>query len=233
MAVVFGVNPRARAGISLVALYWQDKFPATLVVSRVCEGVDDAVGRIVGTVGEWGELQAVAVAAPLTWSNSAKGVRGADNALKKRLPRWAPRSWVRSPLARPSVVTVQGMALAWAIAEEIRSNQLPRHQLVECHPRFSLAHLWPEAREDILAYAKGPKGDAASVQALVTRFVEGGLVQLEECAIETAGELDALVAALTALGLAAPDSGLVVHEHVGSELRPVGKRPMAYLVALP
>ena len=50
---------------------------------------------------------------------------------------------------------------------------------------------------------------------------------------KTSDELDALVCAMVALGLAVPDSGLVITDYPGGDIRPVGKRSVAILQAFP
>jgi hypothetical protein len=234
MALVFGVAPSVRGGLALGALYWQGKAPASLIVAVSVPSVDEALSRIVGTTGEWGELQAVGIASPLTWSGSPAGVRHVDKALKKRLPKWAPRTWVRGPLNTPSSTTIQGPALTWGLATEIRHGQLPHHAVIECSPKLSLTRLLPDSQEALLGYAGRSAGAAQHVRTLLTSFVSTGILRLEtEPAPTTAFELDALVCALTSLGVAAPDSGIVTHELQGGDLRPVGKRPVVVLEALP
>jgi len=233
MALVFGVTPGARGGMSLAALYWNGKSPASLIVMASVGTIDEALAKIVGTTGEWGELNAVGIAAPLTWAGTPKGTRPVDVELRKSLPKWAPRTWARPPLALPSPIVVQGIALTWALASEIRHEQLPKHAVVECHPRLALTHLWPDARETILGYAgKGPNIDGC-VDKLVTAFTDSGLVRIETERPKTPVELEAMVAAVTALAVAIPDMGLVVHELAGGEVKPVGKRPVVVLEALP
>ena len=136
-------------------------------------------------------------------------------------------------MALPSAVTIQGPALTWAIAEEIRQGQLPHHIVVECHPRLSLALLWPDAQADVLGYATAEPAAAKHLAALKANFSDHGIVHFEDRGPQTAGELEALVAALTGLGVAVPDAGLVVHQHTGGDIRPVGKRAVAVLAALP
>lgn len=233
MAVVFGVRPAPRVGISLVSLYWQSKLPATSILSMTVPSVAAAIDQIIGTVGEWGELSAVAIAAPLTWSSAPNGRREVDDILRKRLPRWASRSWLRPPASLSSAVTVQGAALALALASEIRQDQLPHHTVVECHPRLTLARLWPDASTSVVGYLRGTKENPRHVDALLTQFVDAGIVNLDDHRPHNAGELEALAAALTALGVAVPDVGFVVQQHVGGDLRPVGKRAIAMLAALP
>jgi len=233
MALVFGVTPGARGGMALASLFWQGKPPASLIVTASVGTIDEALGRIIGTAGEWGELSAVAIAAPLTWAGTPKGTRPVDVELRQRLPKWAPRTWVRPPLALPSPIVVQGIALTWALASEIRHEQLPKHAVVECHPRLALTRLWPDANEAIRGYAgKGPDIDGW-VDRLVTSFTDSGVVRIETERPKTPVELEAMVAAVTALAVAVPDTGLVVHELQGGEVRPVGKRPVVVLEALP
>jgi hypothetical protein len=231
--LVFGVTPGARGGMALASLFWQGKSPASLIVMASVGTIDEALGRIIGTTGEWGELNAVAIAAPLTWAGTPKGTRPVDIELRKKLPKWAPRTWVRPPLALPSPIVVQGIALTWALASEIRHEQLPKHAVVECHPRLILTRLWPDAKEAILGYAgKGPAIEHW-VERLVAAFTDSGLVRIESEPPKTPVELEAMVAAVTALAIAVPDAGLVVHELAGGDVRPVGKRPVALLEALP
>jgi hypothetical protein len=233
MAVVFGVRPAPRAGISLVSLYWQSKLPATSILSVTVPSVEAALCQIIGTVGEWGDLSAVAVAAPLTWSLALHGRREVDDILRKRLPRWASRTWLRYPGATAGAVAVQGPALVLALAAEIRQNQLPHHTVVECHPRLTLARLWPDSSASVTGYLRGSKENPRHIASLLAQFSDAGIVHFEDRGPHNAGELEALVAALTALGVAVPDAGLVVQQHAGGQVRPVGKRAVAVLAALP
>ncbi len=233
MALVFGVSPGARGGISLAALYSRGTLPASLLVATTVASIDEALARIVGTVGEWGELGAVGIAAPLTWSGTPRGAREVDALLRKRLPTWAPRSWVRPPVAQPTGIALQGPALTWGLASEIRAGQLPRHSVFECHPRVALARLWPDRRDDILGYVTKNGSAARHVAALVEAFADAGILRLEDAPPATAGELEALVAALTALGVSMPEAGFIVHELAGGDLRPVGRRPVVLLESLP
>jgi len=236
MSLFIGVSPAARGGLSLATLFWNGQWPVSLLSVQRLGSVEDTVNRIVGMVGEWGELSAVGIDAPLTWSGAAGGWREVDGLVRKRLPPWAPRGWVRPPLALPSSVTVQGVALAWSLASEIRQGQLPRHSVIETRSRVSLAQLVPDLSLALTRYAS-PRVAAPTRQAHVTkiveRFVDAGLVRLElGDAIDGPG-LEALIGGLTALGVAIPDAGLVVHELGGGSIRPVGRRPVALLVALP
>lgn len=236
MALVFGVSPSRKGSLGFCALYWQARLPASLIQIGPAATVDETRARLVGLVGEWGELAAVAVASPLTWSGTSRGVRAVDVLLRRRLPAWAPKTWVRSPLTLPSPVAIQGPALAWWLADEIRHNQLPRHALVESQPRVSLVQLWPDRQVAVLGYA-APKATETvrrrHIAELFAAFVDAGIVRPEVDGPQTPVDLEALVSALTALGVAAPESGLVVHELRGGEIRPIGRRPVVVLAGLP
>ncbi|MBN1960914.1 MAG: DUF429 domain-containing protein [Deltaproteobacteria bacterium] len=234
MGVVFGIRPAPRVGISVVSLYWQAKLPAMSILATTVPSVTSAMSQIIGTVGEWGELSAIAIAAPLTWSGAKHGRRAIDNVLRQNLPRWASRTWVRLPLAQSSAVTVQGTAIALSLANEIRQGQLPHHAVVECNPRYSLAYLWPDFSQSVLEYLRGTKEDQNHIEKLLQQFHDAGVVRYEEDhRPQNAGELEAFAAALTALGVAEPQMGLVVQQHAGGDIRPVGKRVVATLLALP
>jgi hypothetical protein len=233
MALVFGASPGARGGLGLAAIYWSGRPPASLIMATRLGTADEALGRLVGTVGEWGELSAVAVAAPLTWSGGPRGRRAVDAALRKRLPSWAPRTWVRPPLAMPSAVVLQGAALTWGLANEIREGLLPHHTVIEAHPRLALARVFADRRDSVLGSLAAKDSPEMHVGALVTALAEAGVLRLEAEAPRTSIELEAVVAALAALGVAVPDAGLVTQELSGGEVRPLGKRPVVLLEALP
>ena len=236
MAIVFGVIPGRSGHFATAALYYDKGIKSSLVLSKTLMGVDDAIATIIGLVGEWGDLSAVAVAAPLTWSGAAHGWRSCDVELRERLPAWAPRSWLRPPNTLPGSVSVQGPALVWALANEIKNGQLPKHALVETWPRLSLALSCEEDVTSILgATNRGATavGRRESVASLIKRFSQGGIIEVEIEPPNEPEEIEALIAALTALAVAVPTSGLITLELSGGAIRPVGDRPVVLLQGLP
>ncbi len=236
MAIVFGVNPGGKNSFASAALFWSGRLPASLVALDTSSSVEEAKLHIIGVVGEWGDLAAVAIDAPLTWSGELNGWRASDHALKKRMPSWASSQWHRAPTSLAGSIGVQGPALAWCLASEIKGGALPQHTMVETNPRVCLALVAPALQDSLLAYTahKTPRTQKReAVERLVTHFVESGVVKLEAPAPQTPEELEALVCAVVALGVAAPDSGLVTHELPGGEIRPLGARPIVLLEALP
>ncbi|MEM6533985.1 MAG: DUF429 domain-containing protein [Myxococcota bacterium] len=236
MAVVIGAHPGGKSRYTVCGLFYSGSLPALMFRLRSYSGTDEVLGDIVGTFGEWGELAAVAIDAPLTWSGTASGWRACDLELKQKLDPWIPKTWVRPPNALAGAVGVQGPALAWTLAQEIKSGQLPKHTLVETNPRLCLARIATEKREAILQY-RNSKASAAerngAVHALLGLLVESGVVQLEDTPPRDTAQLDALVSALVALGTAHPESGLIVNSVEGGEIVPVGRRPFNLLTALP
>ncbi|MEO0811332.1 MAG: DUF429 domain-containing protein, partial [Myxococcota bacterium] len=176
---------------------------------KAYSGTEDVLADIVGSAGEWGGLAAVAIDAPLTWSGGESGWRDCDTQMRESAPDWLPKTWIRSPNALTGAVAIQGPALAWSLAQEIKGELLPRHPVVETHPRLGLAHVAP--RDAVLAY-RDQKLDAQrradALSQLVRCFVDAGVVQLETDAPRNHAELDALVAAVVALGCAFPESGV-------------------------
>ncbi len=236
MPIVFGVNPGGKSNFALATLFWSGQLPASLIATRSLSGVDEALYDIIGVVGEWGELSAVAIDAPLSWGGSPSGWRRSDRLLQKRLPEWAPRTWHRAPNSLPGSVSVQGPALTWGLASEIKAGQLPHHTVLETNARVALALVAPDQKEHLLA-AYSSRTEAAErkrhVQEVVGHFVDAGLLRIEAEEPCTAEELDAFACAMTALAVAVPETGLVTHELAGGDIRPVGKRPLVILEALP
>lgn len=236
MAILIGVHPGGRSSFAVAALYWSGQLPAMLIESRSHSSVQEVLENIIGVIGEWGDLEAAAIAAPLTWSPHSSGWRECDMALKKRLPKWAPTSWLRSPNALPGAVAVQGPALTWAMAYEVKRGLLPEHAVMETHPRASLAAVAPDLKTALVGYRKR---DATAgtrqkhIDALLERFVDSGIVQLENVRPTSPDELDAVVCAVTALARAFPDCGLLTEEMPGASIRPVGRRSLVVLTALP
>jgi hypothetical protein len=236
MSVFVGVYPGGRKKFAVSSLLFTGRLPVMFVGARSHSGVEAALKDVVGVAGEWGELSAVAIAAPLTWSGAPNGLRPCDLALRGMLPSWAPHTWVRAPNSLPGAIAVQGPALAWALAQEVKDGLLPKHKMVETHPVVSLANVGRHLRTQILAYRQ-PGVDAAArrghVGRLVEGFVDAGLVKLEFGPPQTSEELDALVCSLTALGVGAPDCGLVTEELEAGDIRPLGQRPAVVIRALP
>jgi len=234
--IFIGVSPGGRGRFAVTALYFNGRLPASIIATMVQSGVDEVLGRVVGLVGEWSELSGVAIAAPLTWSGVQSGWRDCDAEAKRLLPAWAPKSWWRPPNVLPGSIAVQGPALAWALAREVKGGVLPQHRLYETHPRTSLALAAGDLKAAILAY-RAPGTPAAQrrkhIARLLETFRDAGAVKSEVDPPESPDELDALICAVTALGAVAPESGLVVHELAGGDIRPVGKRALAILKALP
>ena len=235
MGIVIGANPGGRRSFAISALFWSGKAPALLIDSRSYSGVMDVLQDIIGVIGEWGELDAAAIAAPLTWSGSSSGWRDCDLGLKKHLPKWAPNSWLRSPNALSGAVAVQGPALTWAMAYEAKRGLLPEHAVFETHPRASLTSILPDMQKSLIGYRNrevGAKTRAKHVAKIAERLVDTGLVRLEHSP-SNADELEGMVCALTALAKAYPECGLVTREFEGAPIRPVGKRNLIVLAGLP
>lgn len=236
MAILIGVDPGGRNSFAVSALFWSGRLPAMHIGCRSYSGVDAVLRDISSVFGEWGELSAVAISAPLTWSGAPSGWRDCDLALRDRLPSWAPATWLRAPNTQPGAVVVQGPALAWALAREIKGGVLPSHPVVETHPLVSLARTMPDLKDSILGYRRrnvAARSRQKHTRRLIDRFVDAGIMKLESDVPTTAAELHASVAAIVALGCAFPDSGLVTHESKGGEIRPVGMRKLVILDALP
>ncbi|MBI5507741.1 MAG: DUF429 domain-containing protein [Deltaproteobacteria bacterium] len=234
--ILVGVHPGGRNKFAVTTLFYNGRLPAAIVSSRAHSGVDDVLADIVGLVGEWGELNGAAIDAPLTWAGLPSGWRDCDLKAQRLLPAWAPKAWWRPPNVLPGAVAVQGPALAWALAREIKSGILPHHRLFETHPRTSLALCASDLKPNILGYRS--VGVALSerrrhVGRLLGHFGDAGVVKSEVEPPTSPDELDSLVCAITALGAVAQDCGLVVHELQGGEIRPVGHRTLAVLKALP
>jgi hypothetical protein len=236
MAIVFGAHPGGKNAFALTTLFYQGRLPASLVVARSVSSVEEAKNHVIGVVGEWGEVGVLAMNAPLSWSGTLGGWRDCDLALKKKLPEWAPRTWYRSPNALPGAQGVQGPALAWALADEVRRHQLPQHQLIETHAKLSLTHVAKDRKDDLLKLWGRSSKEArlGHVERLVEHFIDAGIIRLEVTEPPRSVEmLESLVAAVTALAVAAPDTGLVTQTLEGGELRPAGKRQVVVLEALP
>ncbi len=231
-----GIDPGGKNRFAASTLYYNGRLPASLIASKVHSGVDDVLADVVGQTGEWSELTAVAIAAPLTWSGVPSGWRNCDVVARRLLPDWVPKSWWRPPNVLSGAVAVQGPALAWALAREIKGGVLPQHKTFETHPRASLALVACDLRAAILGYQRREATAAEQrkhVARIVEHFVDAGIVRIETKPPVTGDELQGLICALTALGACAPETGLVVHELEGGDIRPVGKRSLALLKALP
>ncbi len=236
MGVVIGAHPGGRSKYAVSALFYGANLPALMFRSRAYSGTDEVLADIVGTYGEWGELAAVAIDAPLTWAGGQSGWRDCDLEIRERLPGWVPRTWIRPPNAISGAIGVQGPALAWSLAQEIRSGQLPKHRVVETNPRVGLARIAPDLRDAILTYRE-PKQSAksrrAALDALLTRFTDAGLITLEDTPPASSSELDALICAIVALANAHPETGLIVQSFTGGDIRPVGQREVSLLYGIP
>lgn len=235
MPILLGIRPGGRDGFAVVALFWTGRPPVQMIAAHTLSGVQAVTNEIMGVVGEWGELTAATVDAPLTWSGTPTGRREADDKLRALVPSWVPKTWFRSPNALPGAVAVQGPAVTWALAVEAKRGNIPVHKLLECHSRASLARTVPELKASVLGY-RSPKLSRGTRQRHVERLLrhlsESGNVKFEVNPPKNAEELEALVCAMTALAIAFPESGLVAHEVPGSEIRPVGRRNIAILDAL-
>lgn len=236
MSVFIGVYPGGRNKLAVCSSFFTGKLPVMFVGARSHSGVEAALKDVVGVAGEWGELGAVAIAAPLTWSGAPNGLRPCDLTLRSMLPSWVPQTWVRAPNSLPGAIAVQGPALAWVLAQEVRGGSLPRHKMLETHPLVSLVNVGRHLRKQILGYRK-PGLDATTrrrhVARLVEGFVDAGLVKLELGPPQTSEELDALVCSLTALAVGVPDCGLVTEELEAGDIRPLGHRTPVVIRALP
>jgi len=236
MAILMGVHPGGRGGFAVCGIFWTGRLPGRVIVSRALSGVQAVLNEIIGVAGEWGELDTMAIDAPLSWSPTPTGRRSADDELAKRVPAWAPKSWFRPPNALSGAVAVQGPALTWALAREGKLGTLPMPAIYETHPRCSMARTLRDMRVAILGYYARSLDETqrrAHVASLVRRLIDAGIITLEVEAPATAEELEALVAAITALAITYPATGLVTHEIEGGPIRPVGSRTIAVLDALP
>ena len=236
-SVLIGVHPGGKLKFAVCALYWNGKLPVSVFRARSYSSVDDVLADIVGIQGEWGSLAGIAIDAPLTWSGAPSGWRTCDLKLRQDMPRWVPKTWIRPPTTIPGASSVQGPALGWALAQEIKIGTLPEHGLVETNPRLSLAAVASDLKEAVLGYRSrtgNPESVANAIKVLANRFEETGVVMFEEGAPpKTPDELDAFVCALVALGRAHPDCGLVLSDWHGGEIRPIGRRHVALLKGLP
>ena len=236
MSILVGVSPGGQGHFAVCSLFWPGKLPALLIRSRVYSGVDAALDDIVGVCGEWGELGAVVINAPLSWSGSPGGWRPADKLLARIAAPWMPRSWFRAPNAMPGAIAVQGAALAWVLSQEIKSGHLPSHRLLETHGRLALARIADDLRSELMTYrdrrhpAETRKRAAAT---LAERCVDTGLIRLETEPPTASDEVDALAACVVGLGANYPETGLMIEELAPGDIRPVGRRPIAVLQALP
>jgi len=235
MSIFLGVRPGGRNRFAVSALYCTGRLPGRLILSKSCTGVEEVLIQVLGVAGEWGELTAGAVEAPLSWSGSPTGRRDADDLIHKKVPAWAPSTWFRSPNATPGSVAIQGPALTWALAYEVKNGDMPKHEMYETHPRASLALCMRDLKEAVVGY-RDPKTTAkdkhAHIARIVARLVDAGAVAPEIALPATAPELDAMVAAITVMGATMPDTGLVTHRFVGGGIRPLGNRSIIILDGL-
>lgn len=235
MAIVLGIRPGGRYSFAVAALYWTGKLPGKLVAIRSHSGVQAVLDDLMGIVGEWGELTAAAVDAPLTWNGSPTGWRKCDDKLREMLPEWAPKSWIRSPNAMPGAVGIQGPALTWSMALEKRHGNLPEYRLFESHPRLSMARAFRDAKKQLIGYrqSKTPAEEKrAHIDYLLDRFVDAGALSIETDRPSSVEELEATVCAITAMGDAFDASGIVTHRIEGGVIRPVGRRDIVILSGL-
>ena len=236
MAIVVGVHPGGRNSFAITALYWTGHLPAMVIGSRTYSGVDSVLNDIIGVFGEWGELSNAVIDAPLTWCGSPNGWRESDQRLREMIPSWAPRSWHRSSNALPGSTGIQGPALTWSLALETKRGTLPKHEVFESHPRIALGRVFRDLGDVILAYRKRevPKAERKKhIDTIVTRFVDAGVVKFETDPPSREQEIDSLVCGITGIGAGFPESGLVTHQLPGGNIRPVGKRSIVMLDALP
>lgn len=236
MGVVMGAHPGGRRKFAVSALFYAESLPALMFRSQAYSGTDEVLTDIIGTYGEWGELAAVAIDAPLTWSGAPGGWRPCDLEMRDALPAWSPKSWIRAPSTVAGAVGVQGPALAWRLAQEVNNELLPSHRIVETHPRLGLARIAPDLRSAILGYREVKRKAAdrrGDIESILTRMTETGLIRLEAEPPSTSAELEALICALVALAIAYPESGLVVQHLPGGEICPVGEHAVSLLCRVP
>lgn len=234
--MVLGIIPGRKGKFALCALFHKPDSPPSVVNMTSLTSVEHALQTVVGVVGEWTELSATVIAAPLSWSAACDGWRGCDLSLRKRMPAWVPRAWVRAPNAVLGTVSMQGPALALAMANEIRIGQLPRHRLLETNPRVSLALALPDAQNDIracFAQAGSLDASAAAAKRICARLIDKRLLAFDVPQPTSPHEIEAIVAALTGLAHVSPDFGLPTAHWAGGDLRPLGKRPLVVLDAIP
>jgi hypothetical protein len=236
MPILLGVRPGGRDGFAVAAIFTEGRLPGRLILSDTLSGVRAVLDRILGVIGEWGELTAAAIDAPLSWSGSPTGRREGDELLQNLVPDWVPKNWFPSPNAMQGAVAIQGPALAWAMAAEAKQKNLPTHEIYETHPRASLARTLRTEREAILAYRDRdiPTADrTAHVRRILGCLLDAGVLVIETSTPETPVELEATVCAVTAMAVAFPNAGFAVHELGGGEIRPVGRRQIIVLGGLP
>jgi len=236
MSVYIGVHPGGRSSFAVCALFWQGHLPAWLFTYRVYSSVHEVLNDIVGVFGEWGDLSGVAVDAPLTWAPTPGGARENDRQMRALLPPWVPNTWVRAPNCQVGASTIQGPALVWSMAREAKLGTLPLPAFCETHPRASLTRIAGDLKTAVLGYRnrKLTKATRAKhVGVLVDRLVDPGMIKLEVGRPTTADELDALICAMTALAYDKPESGLVIREFPSEDIRPVGRRALVIIDALP
>lgn len=237
MEIFLGAQPAGANHFAVAAVYWTGQWPLTLIHCRSYQGLQPILQEILGICGEWGPIGALAVAAPLTWSSSPGGWRHCDRQLIGQLPTWAPKTWVRAPNSLPGAVTVQGPALIWALAKEHKQGTIPAHEVIETHPRLCLANLFPQLQEPLLIYRERQRSlqdRQRALEIIIKSLTNTGLFRWQTEEPTSADELDAWVCALVACGQrAAATSGLVIQQWAGGEIRPVGRRQVALLRALP
>jgi hypothetical protein len=236
MPILIGAHPGGRNSFAVCALWWTGRLPAGVVGVRSYSGVDAVCKDIMGVFGEWGELTAAGIDAPLTWSGTPNGWRPCDLAVKDLTPDWAPSNWHRAPNQLPGTIGVQGPALTWAMAAEAKRGTLPEHQVFETNPRVSLARITPDNRAGVIGYRKRETASPARkkhVEKLAERLTDAGMVKYEVPPPVTADELDALISALSVLAISFPECGILSRSLEGGEIRPVGKRSLVILDGLP
>lgn len=236
MSVVVGVRPGGRNKFAVACLYWPGKLPASLVECRVYSGVDEVAGHIVGLTGEWGQIDSLALDAPLSWSGSTNGWRSCDLELKKFAPEWFPKTWLKPSNNLPGSQVVQGPALIWSLAKETKVGTIPKIEVIETHSRASLALTMRDKKEAILGYRqRGSKVAERLSQAhkLINRFIDTGILKMETDLPHSEDAFEALVCSVVALGVSHPESGLQTQMWMGGDIRPVGTRSLAVLSALP
>src|SRR5579872_3791711 len=106
--IFVGVDPGGKKRFAEATLFFSQRLPVSLISSRIHSSVDDIIAQVVGVVGEWSELSAIAIAAPLTWSGVASGWRKCDKLARETLPNWMPKTWWRPPNVLPGTIAVQG-----------------------------------------------------------------------------------------------------------------------------
>jgi hypothetical protein len=133
--------------------------------------------------------------------------------LRAALPKGPARRWVMSPTSLVGAAAVLGPALAAFLRREGAGGLIPHVPVLETHPRASLLRLAPDLQDAARVY-KSPRVPAEE-RAAAIGAINGWLEQHEVVAFEadrpaTDDQLDAVIAAVVALGASGLDPRLQV-----------------------